>query len=442
MTEPQLQYSFKILLVDDELDFCHSLASLFAKAGWQTRFLTDPLAVLSSIEQDPVHLVILDRRMPGMDGINLLKLLKERRPEVSVIMLSGHSDVDAIVEAMRYGAANFFVKPPKMDDLLLEVERIADKIKHSASHSKDRFVARDPIMQRVQRDLIKAAPTQATVLITGESGTGKEIAAETIHHHSARADKPFIKINCAAIAENLLESELFGHERGAFTGATHSHRGRFEQADTGTLFLDEIGDMTLATQAKILRLLQEQQFERLGGEQTITVDVRIIAATHRDLSAMVREGTFREDLYYRLAVLNFHLPALRERPGDVLPLAEFFLHHYGKEYEKSIQGLSDEVETIFATHQWPGNIRELRNCLERAVIFCESNWITPADLSNQYHNLSQMDEQPLQTSIDQLNKTAILSALEKSGWKKQEAAKALNINRRTLYNRMKKLGLS
>lgn len=434
------QQSFSILLVDDEQDFCRSLATLISREGWHVATESDPKAVLPALEQRPVNLVVLDRRMPGFDGINLLKLLKERYPATAVIMLSGHSDVDAIVDAMKYGATNFFVKPPKIPELLLEIERLQET--QSKKTNAIGFAGIAPAMQALQRDLIKAAPTDASVLVQGESGTGKELVAETLHKHSKRHNKSFVKINCAAIAESLLESELFGHEKGAFTHATSSHRGRFEQADQGTLFLDEIGDMSLATQAKILRLLQEQSFERVGGERSIQVDVRIVAATNRDLVAMVEEGTFREDLYYRLAVIQFQLPPLRDRAEDVVPLANHFAQHFSQHYGKTTIVLAKETEIAFQKHRWPGNVRELKNCVERAVIFCEGGEIRLSDLSNQYQNIGDVDANPLEHAIDQVNRTAIINALENSGWKKQDAAKALNINRRTLYNRMKKLGLN
>jgi len=436
------QSSIRILMVDDEPDFCESLMTLISKEGWSMNYMVDPIAVLPKLAEQPVDLVILDRRMPKMDGINLLKLLKERHPNTSVIMLSGYSDVDAIVEAMKYGATNFFTKPPNIADLVLEIERVAQKIAKQMSTIETQVVATDESMLTVHRGLIKAAPTQANILITGESGTGKELAAETLHNYSHRSEQPFIKINCAAISETLLESELFGHEIGAFTNAIKSRKGRFEQADKGSLLLDEIGDMSLHTQAKVLRIIQEKTFERVGGEKSIKVDVRIIAATNRDLEKMVKEGTFREDLFYRLSVINFHLPPLRDRRADIFPLANHFIRHFGAIYGKKILGLSESAERFFKKHRWPGNIRELKNCIERAVIFCELDYISPNDFSNQYQKFDQVSSEQIESAIEQLNKEAILTALERSGWKKQEAAKTLNINRRTLYNRMKKLGLS
>lgn len=436
------QSSIRILMVDDEPDFCESLMTLISKEGWSMNYMVDPIAVLPKLAEQPVDLVILDRRMPKMDGINLLKLLKERHPNTSVIMLSGYSDVDAIVEAMKYGATNFFTKPPNIADLVLEIERVAQKIAKQMSTIETQVVATDESMLTVHRGLIKAAPTQANILITGESGTGKELAAETLHNYSHRSEQPFIKINCAAISETLLESELFGHEIGAFTNAIKSRKGRFEQADKGSLLLDEIGDMSLHTQAKVLRIIQEKTFERVGGEKSVKVDVRIIAATNRDLEKMVKEGTFREDLFYRLSVINFHLPPLRDRRADIFPLANHFIRHFGAIYGKKILGLSESAERFFKKHRWPGNIRELKNCIERAVIFCELDYISPDDFSNQYQKFDQVSSEQIESAIEQLNKEAILTALESSGWKKQEAAKTLNINRRTLYNRMKKLGLS
>jgi len=279
-------------------------------------------------------------------------------------------------------------------------------------------------------------------LITGESGTGKELVANSLQHLSPRAKHPFVKVNCAALPDDLLESELFGHERGAFTGAVNERKGRFELADKGTIFLDEIGDMRLKTQAKILRVIQEQEFERVGGTRTIQTDIRIIVATNKDLQKLMEQEKFREDLFYRLSVITVHLPPLRERPTDILLLTEYFIEHYNTVYQKHIQGISEEVRWFFQSHTWPGNVRELKNCLERAVIFCQHEIIGVENLAAQYKEIiTNPATRDYGEVLESLNREIILDALSKSKGVKKKAAELLNIDRRTLYNRMKKLGL-
>ncbi len=297
-------------------------------------------------------------------------------------------------------------------------------------------------MRKVLASAEKAAQTNAPVLITGETGTGKELIANLVHTAGPRSEHSFVKVNCAAIPETLLESELFGHERGAFTNAIAQRKGKFELADHGTIFLDEIGDMASGTQAKILRVLQEQEFERAGGSETVNVDLRIIAATNKDLPDLIEKGLVREDLYYRLCVISLHLPPLRERQGDVELLMEHFIHQFGERHGKHIAGLEDRTRRFLLDHTWPGNVRELRNCIERAVIFCEGERISLKDLPAQYTELrGGRHQEELRMSFDNLQRRMILQALEKSKGVKSKAADMLEIDRRTLYNRIKKLGL-
>lgn len=324
---------YTILLIDDELEMCLSLAELLNAEGYATRYTTNPLETPRMLAAEKTDLIIMDVRMPEMEGVDLLKTIKKRDAAIAVIMITGYPTVENAVQAMKYGAINFYTKPLKFPELLKEIHELAARKarkQKSTSGFKDRLVTAQPVMQNVLKTLEKAAPTAAPVLITGESGTGKELVANSLHQLSPRAQHPFIKVNCAVLPDELLESELFGHEKGAFTGALKERKGRFELADRGTIFLDEIGDMSLNTQAKILRAIQEQEFERGGGAKTIRTDVRLIAATNKDLTKCIALEKFREDLYYRLSVITIHLPPLRERVEDILLLAQYFVEHSGR----------------------------------------------------------------------------------------------------------------
>ncbi len=437
--------AYTILLVDDELEMCLSLSELLRDEGYATLYVTNPLDVPSLLRQEQIDLILMDVKMPEIGGIDLLKTVKKADASIAVIMITGYPTVENAVRAMKYGALNFYTKPLKLPELLREIHELA------ATRARHRSVAPDPScqlitrnagMQKILKTIEKAAPTAAPVLITGESGTGKEVAANALHHFSQRADKPFIRVNCAALPDDLLESELFGHEKGAFTGAVKERKGRFELADTGTIFLDEIGDMSLKTQSKILRVIQEQEFERLGGTKSIHTDIRIITATNKNLKKLLALEKFREDLYYRLSVITIHLPPLRERKDDIPLLVDYFIEHFNQVYQKQIRGLREDVRGLFEQHEWPGNVRELRNCLERAIIFCEQDQIGVSELASQYAEL--IERQPVNTyeeAFESLNREIILDALDKSQGVKKKAADLLNISRRTLYNRMKKLGI-
>ncbi len=436
---------YSILVIDDSNEMCISLCEILEEQGYKCQYTTDPSSVENLISNNNFDLVISDIRMPVLGGIDLLKKIKEKDPSIDIIMITGYPTIDNAVKAMKYGATNFYIKPLPLDELRTEIVQLYKN--HSQKKGvveipKELIVTEDPGMVRVLNIAKKAAPTQAPILISGESGTGKERLADYIQQNSNRYTKHFVKINCAAITETLLESELLGHEKGAFTGAVEQKKGKFELADGGMIFLDEIGDMSIKTQAKILRVLQEKEFERVGGTKTIKVDVRILAATNKNLKNLISRGEFREDLYYRLSVITIHLPPLRERTGDVPVLLNHFIRYFNGVYNKNVTGLSDEAETVLYRHDWPGNIRELRNCMERAIIFCEEDSISTEDLPSQYLDYSNYgDNTDPNEIIDSFNREAIIQALNESHGAKQKAAKALNINRRTLYNRMKKLGL-
>lgn len=439
------QPDYRILIVDDEVEMCLSLSEYLSSKGYAARYATDPREVSALLESAPVNLMLMDIKMPEVGGIDLLKVIKKADPDVAVIMITGYPTVENTVRAMKYGALNVYTKPLNLPELLREIHELAAQ---AVSKPRGKLAESSPIVtqdteMRELLDIIqKAALTDAPVLLTGESGTGKELAANAFHARSPRARNPFIKVNCAALPEELLESELFGHEKGAFTGAVKERQGRFELAHTGTIFLDEIGDMSLKTQAKILRVIQEQQFERVGGTRAIRTDSRIIAATNKDLEHLIAAGRFREDLYYRLSVITLHLPPLRARRTDIPLLTHYFITQYNAIYRKQIQSLTDEVAGFFQSHRWPGNVRELKNCIERAVIFCEDSQIGVKHLAAQYKKLvEQPPTEEYIEALEGLNREIILDALDRSQGVKKKAAELLNIDRRTLYNRMKKFGL-
>ena len=436
----------KILIVDDELEMCLSLAELLESHGYRAEYATGTRDAGTALERGRFDLILLDIRMRDGNGVDFLNVIKARDRRVPVIMVSAYASVENVVKTMKYGAVNFYSKPIDMPALLEEIEKIT-----SEGVDRDDIIGglvtltRTPSMESLFSLIEKAAPTDAPVIITGESGTGKEMAANTIHAYSPKKNAPFIKLNCAAIPEALMESELFGHERGAFTDARERRKGKFEQAKGGTIFFDEIGDMNIGTQSKILRVLQEKEFERLGGSETISADVRVLAATNKNLRELVKQGSFREDLYYRLSVITIELPPLRERPGDVPVLTDFFIEFFNKRYNKNIKGINEITRRLFLSHDWPGNIRELKNCLERAVIFCDGDRIDLSDLPKQYAEVERersFTGRSLDDATDNITRELIQDALDRSGGQKQQAAEILNIHRKTLYNKMKKLGMN
>jgi two-component system, NtrC family, response regulator AtoC len=437
----------RVLIVDDELEYCLSMKDLFEESGFSCSHSTDPERVLDLLKSCEIDIILLDQKMPRMSGIDLLKKIRIYNSRIPVIMVSGHIDIETTVQAMQIGAMNVLKKPVRFSRMLEEISGIL-KPHSEASHVSNTAVFDSPIicshkgMLEIIHSLKKVAKTNAPVLITGESGTGKELIADEIHRLSQRSDKKFVKLNCASLPESLLESELFGHKKGAFTGADKDRPGRFNTAHKGSMFLDEIGDMSLMIQAKLLRVLQDSQVTALGADEPKSVDVRIITATNKDLQHMMSDGKFREDLYYRLSVVHFELPPLRERKGDILLLAEAFREQACREYGRQISGFDPEVQNLLLSHLWPGNIRELKNCVQRSVIFCENDLISIEDLPAQYKDIpSQGWSDEYERAIDNINKELIEEALRKSQGKKTMAAELLNMDRKTLYNKMKKLNI-
>ena len=432
---------FTILIVDDEREMCLSLSEILRSQGFEAIIATDPQAVPALLRKKRADLAIMDIRMPQLPGIDLLKLLKHEQPSLPVIMITGFPSVENAVLSMRYGALNFFVKPLPIRELLQEIQQLAGSPARGGG-GEERIVTRNPRMLGILEEVQRVGPADAAVLITGETGTGKELIASAVHARSGRRDRAFVKLNCASIPDTLLESELFGHERGAYTDAAERHIGKLEAADRGTLFFDEIGDMTVRTQAKLLRVLQDGEFQRLGGQETLRTDVRVLAATNQDIERLLAQGSFREDLFYRLSVVRIEVPALRERKDDLELLVGHFLERFNHRYGREVSGLSPEVREIFQRHNWPGNVRELKNCVERAVIFCDGRTIAPEHLQAQYRRLGESGfPGQLEGARERLDREMIAEALARSQGEKQKAAALLHISRKTLYNRMKKLGM-
>ena len=445
-----------ILLVDDDAAHRTMLKVNLMGAGYTILEVDDGDQVLPLLMDQEVDLILLDLKMQRMDGLETLALLREKGRMEPVIVITAFSSVESAVAAMKQGAVDYVTKPVDIEALNLAVEKALniEALREENAQLRERLgekfdfgniIGRSSAMQRVFETLSLVAPSDATVLITGESGTGKELIAGALHHNSLRKDGPFIKVNCAALHENLLESELFGHERGAFTGAERQRKGRFEQAHRGTLFLDEIGDMSLQTQAKILRVIQEGEFERLGSSQSVKVDVRLVAATHKNLQQMVEEGSFRQDLFFRLSVVPIELPPLRERPEDIPALADYFLKKYAVKNRKDIRGFHPQTLMLLGRYDWPGNIRELENTVERAVILCLGEQITPRELPP---HLLPVDMEPdLEESNRQgftlrdMEREAIRTILTQTGGNRSKTARILGIARQTLLNKIKEYGL-
>jgi two-component system response regulator FlrC len=441
-----------ILVVDDEPAMRLLLTSVLKDEGLDVTAAATGEEALRLVARRHFHLVVTDLKMPGISGLQVLEGVKRDDPETAVVVLTAFGTVEGAVEAMRRGAAHYLLKPLANPDELrlavrrvLEERRVADEAAmlrqaNEAVFPFGQIIAGEPRMQAALDLARSVAPTDATVLVIGETGTGKELIARAIHHWSPRAEQAFVAVNCAALAETLLESELFGHERGAFTGAVAQRRGRFELAHGGTLLLDEVGETSPGLQAKLLRVLQEGTLERVGGTKTVTVDVRVVAATNRDLARMVAERSFREDLYYRLNVFPIALPPLRDRRADILPLAEHVLHQASRRFGKRVAGFSDEARALLLAYGWPGNIRELQNVVERAAILCQGEQILPA-----YLNLTPASPAPAAAgprTLRGLEREAILAALAACKGNRRGAAERLGIGLRTLYTRLREYGIS
>ncbi|MFN7964680.1 MAG: sigma-54 dependent transcriptional regulator [Acidobacteriota bacterium] len=448
----------KILVAEDERNLREGIAEAFRDAGHEVTEAHDGQQALTALEQQVYDLVITDYKMPGCDGLEVLRRARMVNDTTPVIMVTAYGTVEGAVEAMRLGAFDYILKPFNLEELEMKaqrafehrrlVSRLQEYDRRDVVGSFDNIVGESSVMRRVFDVVGKVAPSNATVLILGETGTGKELIAEAIHRNSQRKDGPFVKINCAALPENLLESELFGHERGAFTGADRQRIGRFELANEGTLFLDEIGTMSANTQAKVLRVLQEREFERLGGTRTIKADVRVIAATNRDLEEAIMSGGFREDLYYRLNVVTINMPPLRDRKEDIVPLATFFRQKFADDLKKSVRGFSPASLRLLTRHNWPGNIRELENTIERAVLMADTDIIEPKDLTlatadgggpEERSRLSSMLRLPAEgMPLDDLERMVILEALRMNDWIQKDAARFLAVSSRVMNYKIQK----
>jgi len=444
----------RLLVVDDEASARSGLSKLLTQEGYAVETAADGLLALESIAESTPALIITDLKMPNLDGMGLLAKLREQGLDIPAIVTTAFGEVSVAVQAMRAGAEDYLTKPIDFDALLLSVERTLQRreIATEAENLRRQLRARDQVgmegligtsapMQRIYAMSKQVAPSRATVLITGESGTGKGELARALHQLSPRATAPFVALHCAALAESLLESELFGHERGAFTGADKRRIGRFEQADGGSLFLDEIGEIPPATQVKLLRVLQERTFERVGGNEPIKVDVRLIAATNKDLTTEVRERRFREDLYYRLNVVHVEMPPLRLRGQDVAALADHFLRKFARENHRQIDGLSAAARAKLLAHRWPGNVRELENAMERAVVFTEGTLVEaealPFDATPEVADGVRIPG----ASMAEIEKHAILSTLEAAEGSTTRAAEILDISVRTIQYRLHEYGI-
>jgi two-component system nitrogen regulation response regulator NtrX len=443
----------RVLVVDDEESIRRSLAGLLSDEGWEVATASDGDAALAAVREDAgaVDVVLLDIAMPGRDGIAVLEALREAHPDLPVVMMSGHGAIETAVRSTRLGAFDYIEKPLSAEKLLLTLQHAVDQRRLAAENRRLRAQAlraheilggSEPIV-RLQQQIAQAAPTNGWVLITGENGTGKELVARQIHLRSRRAAEPFVEVNCAAIPEELIESELFGHEKGAFTGAIARKLGKFELAHRGTLFLDEIADMSLKTQAKVLRVLQESKFERVGGTDPIEVDARVIAATNKDLEKAIAAGAFREDLYYRLAVIPFHVPPLRERREDVPVLAGAFVEEFCAEAGTKPKTLAPRAMELLQAYSWPGNVRELRNLMERLVLMTPGPRIQPQDLPEGLRVAAPREEGGGAGTLGEARRSFerefLLAKLREHGWNVSRTAEAVGLARESLSRKIRAL---
>ncbi len=454
----------QVLVADDEENLRRVLTAQLQHDGYEVHSVADGAAVLQAMGEHHIDVLITDLRMPKLDGMKVLKAVSDRYPHVPVIMITAHGTVDTAVEALKLGAFDYVTKPFDRAELRRVVSKAAKTRELSQAHvsgdpserGRYRIIGQSQPMRRVYEAIEKVADTPSTVLITGESGTGKELIARALHENSARQKKPFVSVNCAAIPPDLLESELFGYEKGAFTGAVTSKPGRFELAHGGTLFLDEIAEIPVSMQVKLLRALQEQQFERVGGIKTISVNVRLIAATNQDLKARIADGAFREDLYYRLNVVHVQLPPLRDRPSDIPLLIDHFVQKFNAKLERAVSGFDDDALRQLLGYGWPGNIRELENVVERCMIFAEDGAIgaqhLPAEIRDSEGKATSfvgLDATPGETGLKEAVREATLKlerefirrALDQTGGNVTHTARLLKISRKSLQNKMKELGL-
>ncbi len=444
----------RIVVIDDEVNAASALETLLKEDGYEVACANDAKTGLGLVEQMDADIVLTDLRMPGMDGLELLKHIKQARPQTMVILMTAFGTVKNAVRAMKTGAEDYLAKPLDLEELEVVVERAIEK-KHLLEETRilrervadkyrfENILGESPDMLHAFKAIRQVASSNASVLLLGESGTGKELFAQALHQASPRRNRPFIKVACAALPETLLESELFGHEKGSFTGAIATRPGRFEAADGGTLFLDEIGDISLTVQVKLLRFLEEREFERVGGNKTFKVDVRIVSATHRDLTKKIADGSFREDLYYRLNVVEIRIPALRERPADLPVLAQHFLKKYAAQNAKDVRSFSDEAMTLLLRHPWPGNVRQLENAIERAVVLTEQPVLNVSHFPTLRGALEPAEHGAHSgisipgSSLALIEREAILRTVESVGGSTSRAAKILGISPRKIQYKLK-----
>jgi len=451
---------FQLLVVDDDLGHLKTLKTIINSWGYGVSVADDGAKAVENVKAGPYDLIIMDVRMAEMNGIEALKQIKTYNPAIPILIMTAYSSVDSAVEALKAGAYDYLTKPLDFEVLKLSLDRALEhtSLKTENKHLKDKLsadfemkniIGRSKKMKEMIDMLAMIAPSEATVLISGESGTGKELIAKSIHYNSSRRDHPLVVVNCAALTETLLESELFGHEKGSFTGADKRREGRFMQADKGTIFLDEIGETSANMQAKLLRVIQEREIQRVGGEETLHVDVRILAATNRSLQNDVTNGKFREDLYYRLNVVTLAVPPLRDRYDDIPLLTQHFVKKFAEKNRKPVKGLSPLAMDMLLKYEWPGNVRELENMIERAVILLTGDYITEKDLpptiTEPYFSKNNWDAPPEPVAanrpLGEIEREAILGTLEATGGNKSETARRLKISRKTLHNKLKEYGV-
>jgi DNA-binding NtrC family response regulator len=448
MTKP------RILLIDDDKTALDGLVKILAHDGYPVSGVLSGYEALNLLSRKNVDIIVTDMKLPGMGGLSLIHELRKKEEPAAIVVITAYSSVKTAVEAIKCGADDYLTKPVNIEELELVLEKLWERQQLIAQNRvlkeklKDKYksselVGNTPQMQRIIKMIEDVAPSTASILILGETGTGKELVANAIHYQSDRVCMPFVALHCAALSESILESELFGHEKGAFTGAVQSRKGRFELADGGTLFLDEVGEMNMKVQVKLLRVLEKGEFERVGGEKTIKVDVRLIAATNRNLEREVSEGRFREDLFYRLNVITIHLPPLRERREDMPILSNFFVIKYAKKYKKEIKGFTPEAMEALCAYHWPGNVRELENVIERSIVLCKKSMITvdhlPKNIIPNKEDVSLI-KIPLGTSLEEAEKEIIQKTLLMTHGSKKEAAKILGISSRKIEYRVKEWG--
>ncbi len=446
----------KILIVDDEIAICISLKHTLSKE-YDVVIANSEEDTLNALERDSFQLILLDVYLGAQDGLSLLQKIIQHDPTIIVIVMTAHGSIKSSVTAMRNGAFTYMTKPLDLEELKIFIQQglryrsLNEKVNYLNEELQGRYqygemIGKSPVMQNVYKLVEKLKDVDTPVIVTGESGTGKELAARAMHFMGVRKKENFIEVNCAAIPEGLLEMEFFGYRRGAFTGANTDKKGKFEAADQGTIFLDEIGDMPLSLQGKFLRVLQEKRFSPIGSNESKTIDVRVIAATNRDLWQMVQDGAFRQDLYYRLNVVSITLPALRERKMDIPLLTSKFIAQLNSEHKRNIKGITKEVERMLLTYDYPGNVRELQNIIEFAVIMCNEEYITPTDLPHNFLNavgsttLNQPQGEDTIATLYEIEKRAILQAIRRNDGHQRKTAEELGISERGLYNKLKEYG--